>query len=353
MRVLDSFDQYLVSEDTKLLDAMSALDNNAKKTLFVVKDGKLTASLTDGDIRRWILKSGDLNATVNQFAHYKPKTLKEASEAAFNELVDLYHVTVIPQVDDDDHIVAMLVAGDHIHDHADEKIDVPVVIMAGGAGTRLYPYTKVLPKPLIPIGEVPIVERIIQFFCQQGCHRFYMIVNHMKNMIKAYFNEAKGDYELTFIDEDVPLGTGGGLSLLKGLVQGTFIFTNCDTIININYADVVRQHREHGHVATMICSAQKTTIPYGVVHTTQSGQLDYLEEKPVLPMLINTGSYIVDSSLVDSMEKGERIDFPTCLARQMRQGGTVGIYPCKKDEFLDMGQFDQMEHMKHVLQIND
>lgn len=351
MKKLTEFSQYLIDESAPLLNAMEKLNQATYKSLFVLKDGRLVAALTDGDIRRWVLKSGDLNAPVSKFANYTPKSvLADRSEEA-KAIFKKYLISALPVVDADGKMIALLAPNDVAKY---KKLDVPVVIMAGGAGTRLYPYTKILPKPLIPIGDVPIIERIIDFFYIQGCHRFYMIVNHKKNMIKAYFNEIEHPhYELTFIDEDIPLGTGGGLSLLKGMLNESFILTNCDNIINVEFANAMKLHKDAGNAVTVLASVQKVVIPYGVLHVGEDGRLERMEEKPVLPHLINTGCYLVSPEVIESLTVNERIDFPTVITNQMEQGKTVGIYPINSEDFLDMGQFDQMERMKHVLHIED
>ena len=162
----------------------------------------------------------------------------------------------------------------HIKKHA-----LPVVIMAGGLGTRLYPYTKILPKPLIPVGEMPIVEHIIHRFADVGCSAFTMIVNYKKSMIKSYFNDLQKDYTVDYVDEDTPLGTGGGLSLLKGKVTQTFFLTNCDILIDADFGDIYQYHKEKGNVITMVCAVKHFTIPYGVVELGGDGDISGITRK--------------------------------------------------------------------------
>jgi len=351
MKQITDFSAYLIEESTSLLSAMEKLDQVAYKSLFVVREDKLVAAVTDGDIRRWVLKRGDLNAPVSEFANYSPKSVREDKREDAKAILKKHAINSLPVLDAEGKIIAILIRKEMVEY---PKLDAPVVIIAGGAGTRLYPYTKILPKPLIPIGDMPIIERIIDFFCKQGCSRFYMIVNHKKNMIKAYFNEVEHPhYQLTFIDEDIPLGTGGGLAFLQGMIHEPFIFTTCDNIINVPFADVMKLHKEEGNAVTVLSSVQKVVIPYGVLHLKEDGHLDHMEEKPVLPYLINTGCYLVDPQVIEALTPNERIDFPTVIQNQMNQGNAVGIYPINSEDFLDMGQFDQMERMKHVLHIED
>lgn len=354
MKILTDISPFLIADTTPLLDAMELLDKASYKVLFVTRDDALVGALTDGDIRRFILRNGDLTAEVSNVANQNPKYLTENDTHAAKAIMRKHQLALLPLVDERRHILSLFADKTKVTSFQNlPPIDVPVVIMAGGAGTRLYPYTKVLPKPLIPIGDVPIIERIIDFFYSQGCRRFYMIVNHKKNMIKAYFNEIERDYDLTFVDEDIPLGTGGGLSLLKGVLNETFILTNCDNIINVSFSDVLSRHQKAKNSITVLAAVQKIVIPYGVIHTKENGYIDHMEEKPVLPHLVNTGCYIVNPEVLDTLEDNTRIDFPTVITNQMEAEKLVGVYPIGSEDFLDMGQFDQMERMKHVLHISD
>ena len=186
-----------------------------------------------------------------------------------------------------------------------KKACAPVVIMAGGLGTRLYPYTKILPKPLIPIGEMPIVEHIIHRFADVGCSAFTMIVNYKKSMIKSYFNDLQKDYTVDYVDEDTPLGTGGGLSLLKGKVTQTFFLTNCDILIDADFGDIYQYHKEKGNVITMVCAVKHFTIPYGVVELGGDGDISGITEKPEMNFLTNTGVYVVEPSVIDGLAYNE------------------------------------------------
>ena len=221
----------LIEENNTILAAMEQLDIIATKVLFVHSNKKLVATLTDGDIRRWILKKGSLTAEIYKVANYSPRFLRESEKSLAQEFMKRYSLQAVPILDDENYVLNIYFWNGKEFCQKKEDIDIPVVMMAGGKGTRLFPYTKVLPKPLIPVGDLTIAELIIRQFCDCGCHDYYMIINYKKNMIKAYFNEIERDYNLCYVDEDKPLGTGGGLSLLKGRINETFILTNCDILI--------------------------------------------------------------------------------------------------------------------------
>lgn len=335
----------LISDKATIFEAMAALDKGARKVLFIVKGEKqLVASLTDGDIRRWILSKGSLEATVREVANYSPKSLNISKKYMVNEYMKKEEIQAIPLVDDENNILAIEFINEELP-FFDGDLNISVVINAGGKGTRLYPYTKILPKPLIPIGDTPISEHIINRFRKMGCTDFYMIVNHKKNMIKAYYNELEKDYNLTFIDEDIPLGTGGGVSLLKGLINSTFVLSNCDTIIVEDYKAIYDMHKKNNNTITMICSLKNLTIPYGVVDIGDQGAIQKLYEKPQMSFLTNTGCYIVEPNVIEDMVDGMSISFPDVVEKHKDKGNKVGIYPISEYRWMDMGQIDEMEKM--------
>lgn len=224
--------------------------------------------------------------------------------------------------------------------------------MAGGLGKRLYPYTKILPKPLIPIGEIPISEHIINRFNKYGCKEFFLIVNHKKNMIKAYYNEIEKDYSISYADEDEdkPLGTGGGLSLLKGKINSTFILSNCDILIKEDYEKIYNHHKVEKNLITMVCSLKHIKIPYGVINTNEKGEIEDMKEKPEISIFANTGMYIVEPEVLNLIEENKFVGFPDIIKRVMDEGKKVGIYPISENAWLDMGQLDEMEEMRSRLE---
>ena len=231
-----------------------------------------------------------------------------------------------------------------------KQADIPVVIMAGGLGTRLYPYTKILPKPLIPVGELPIVEHIIQRFRHYGCTDFKLIVNYKKNMIKSYLNDLEKDYQVTYVDEDRPLGTGGGLSLLKEKVEGPFFLTNCDVLVDADFGDIYKYHRNQNNLVTMVCAVKHFTIPYGVIELGQEGEISRITEKPEMNFLTNTGIYVVDDAVLDCIRDDEPIGFPDVIDACRKAGEKIGVYPVSENSWMDMGQLEELEKMRRRLE---
>lgn len=335
-----------IEEDKSILDAMRQLDKSARKILFVHREGKLLASLTDGDIRRWILKKGDLQMPIKYAANYAPKYLHEQQADQAARTMKEYGIDALPIVDHEQRMKRVVFANDFMQGHGAFDKEIPVVIMAGGLGTRLSPYTNILPKPLIPVGDYPIAEHIINRFGTYGCKQFYMIVNYKRNMIKAYFDELEKGYRLDFITEEKALGTGGGISLLKGKIKDTFILTNCDILIDDDLTKAYGHHVESGNMITMVCSLKNFTIPYGVVNIGEDGMIASMQEKPNMSFFTNTGCYFVEPKVIGDLEYNEPIDFPAIIEKYMKAGKRVGIYPIGEEAWLDMGQLDELEKMK-------
>lgn len=340
---------FLINENSTMIEAMVQLDRVAKKVLFVVSESGLVAALTDGDIRRWILKKGDLEVSVKEIANYKPRFLMEKEKYKAKRFMKELSIEAIPIVNQHNRIISIIFAHEESIRIRNE-LAVPVIIMAGGLGTRLYPYTKILPKPLIPIGEIPIVEHIINRFVENGCSEFYLVLNHKKSMVKAYFNDLESTYQVTYIDEEKPLGTGGGLSLLKGKIDSTFILSNCDILIDEDYQKILSFHQKQNNFITMICSMKRIRIPYGVVEISESGQIEEMKEKPELSFFVNTGMYVVDGRVVGELESDQEMGFPDIIEKYRNQGEKIGIFPISEKAWLDMGQLDELEIMRKRLE---
>lgn len=346
--------EFLIDEEATMIEAMQQLDKVAKKVLFVVREGHFVAAITDGDIRRWILKKGNLDAKIKNIANYSPKALVEEDKAKAKDFMKKYSIEALPILDKENNIISVVFWNDEeVDEEVEQKrrnLKVPVVIMAGGLGTRLYPYTKILPKPLIPIGEIPIVEHIINRFNKYGSDQFYLVVNHKKNMIKAYFNEIEKAYRVDYVDEDKPLGTGGGLSLLKGKINSTFILSNCDILIEEDYEKIYNYHKKEKNLITMVCSLKNIKIPYGVIEISETGEIENMKEKPELSFFTNTGMYIVEPKIIEELEEDKAIGFPDIIEQYKSQGEKIGIYPISENSWMDMGQIDEMEEMRRRLE---
>jgi len=339
--------KFIGFDSLTVLEAMQKIDKNASGILIIVNNNDvLLGCLTDGDVRRYLLSGGKLEDNVISAINQHPKYASSHEEAT--RLFHKKHYVAIPIVNDQKRVLSIYLGNGEI-ELPQISLNIPVVINAGGKGTRLDPYTKVLPKPLIPVGELPIIEHIMQRFQGYACSQFHIIVNYKKQIMKGYFAENDGKYDISWYDEEKPLGTGGGLTLLKGKLGETFFFTNCDNLLLSNYDSIIRFHREHHNMITMICAYKNIQIPYGVVEMGIDGVIEEMKEKPKFSFLTNTGIYVVEPEVLDDMKDGTAIGFPDVVEQQKAKGRNVAIYPVSENDWLDMGQLPELEAMRKKL----
>lgn len=336
--------KYIGSNSITLSEAMQAIDRNAGGILFLVDDEKrLFACITDGDIRRFLLSGGKMENSAASAANrgFKYATTLEEARALYHKK----NYVVIPVVDQAMRIVD-LYNGEGVVRKKRSPLNVPVVINAGGKGTRLDPFTRVLPKPLIPVGELPIIEHIMKEYLTYSCDEFHIIVNYKKSLMKAYFADNENNYNITWYDEEKPLGTGGGLSLLRGRFDSTFFFANCDALLTANYESMLKFHRDNKNVITMICAYKNMNIPYGVVEMGVNGSIENMKEKPLVSFLTNTGIYIVEPEVIDDIPDNTSIGFPDIIEMERQKGKKVAVFPVSENDWMDMGQLPELEKMR-------
>lgn len=339
---------YIVQEHTSVLDAAAAIDKGGRQTVFICDGMRLLAVLSDGDLRRYVLRAGDLRAPVSRVANYKPVSLRAGERSRAQALMRKLVIRAIPILNERGEIVAIEFF-DNFSVRRGAQLNIPVVIMAGGKGTRLAPYTDVLPKPLIPIGDKTITEHIMERFLAYGCDDFTMIVNHKKALVKAYFSEATPTGQLRFVEEQAFQGTGGGLKLLEGLVHDTFFMTNCDILVEADYEDILHHHRERGALITMVCALKKIKVPYGTVEMDGDGRPARLVEKPEYPLLTNTGLYVIEPEFVRRIPPGAIVHITELIQKLMDAGETVAVYPIGEAGWMDMGQIDELDAMRRKM----
>lgn len=339
---------YSGNEMLTVSEAMQKIDKNSIGILFLV-DAKniLKACITDGDIRRFLLAGGKMTGAVLEAANKNPKCAKSVDEAKA-----IYHkrnYVAIPIIDNNG-VLLDVYTGDIMQVEKQRKpLNIPVVINAGGKGSRLDPFTRVLPKPLIPVGELPIIELIMKEYQTYNCDEFHIIVNYKKDLMKAYFADNENKYNITWYDENRPLGTGGGLSLLRGKFNSTFFFANCDALLKANYENILQFHKENDNIITMICAYKNINIPYGVVEMGVNGTIEKMKEKPLMSFLTNTGIYIVEPQVIDDMEDGVAVGFPDIVEKERVKGRRVAVFPVSENDWMDMGQLPELEKMRMKL----
>jgi len=331
-------------------EAMRRLEETERRILFVVDpDLSLKGSLVDGDIRRWILAEGPLDAPVEKVCNPTPYCVDERHDlTALRKALLEKRISCVPVLDGGGRIVDVLF-WEELFDapaeaHSAALRDIPVVIMAGGRGTRLDPFTRILPKPLIPIGPKTIIELIIDSFVRHGAEAFQISVNYKARILKSYFEELSPPYAISYIEETKPLGTAGCLRLLQDRLHSPVFVTNCDILVKADYGEILEFHRRAGNRLTLVASLKHFRIPYGVVQIHNGGTLRQITEKPEYSHLVNTGMYVIEPEVLGLIPADEEFHFPQLIQRVAAEGGKVGVFPVGEGAWLDIGEWAEYKH---------
>lgn len=339
--------KYIVSDVSNIRSAIQQMDVGGIGFIAIVDtQDKIVGIVTDGDFRRAVLNGVSLNENVLKITnrnyeyfenwHSKKEILEYFESATVECLPILENKKLVDVV-----FYSDLLNEDNIEQPRKESISLPVIIMAGGKGTRLDPFTRILPKALIPIGEKPVIEIIMDEYAKQGMKTFYISVNSKSKMIKAYFSEQESDYKIIFIDENKPLGTAGALGLLKDKFSGPFFVSNCDVIVKNNYCDMLKFHNDGQYDLTVIGSMQHHIIPYGVCQFENGGLLKNIHEKPKYDFIVNTGMYLLNPLAVKYIPENVRIDMTDLINILQEKTRRVGVYPVSEKSWIDVGQLTE------------
>jgi dTDP-glucose pyrophosphorylase len=303
---------------------------------------KLLGTITDGDIRRFLLKNHNLKEVVNKAANLTP-FFSKVGEYLDSKTLEYYKI--VPILDSSNTVVDILTP-----QKTPKKTlgHVPLVINAGGIGSRLYPYTKVLPKPLIPVGENPIIDHIIESFVNYGVTSIKLILNYKKILIRSYIDDVWSRLNISYVEESKPLGTVGGLSLLDFSQSKSpfFVLTNCDVTIDHNLESIVDYHVKNKNEITVVSVIYEDKIPYGVLEVNGDSLLSTIHEKPNKSVLISAGIYIINTSLLSLMKTNTYLDMDVFLKKIIKKEYQVGVYPIQSDHWYDMGTIDGLTKMR-------
>lgn len=336
---------FLVPQTHTIRQAMEQLEKTEEKIVFVVDaDLRLVGSLTDGDIRRWILSDGDLQAQVLRVCNCNPHVAEEDFEVEQLRADMLAgNFGCVPVVNPSREIVRLVFWKELFQADGTARprvsLDLPVVIMAGGRGTRLAPFTNVLPKPLIPVGDRTVIEIIIDQFLAYGLNQFHLSINYKSKILKSYFEELAPSYSVSFLEEKEPRGTAGGLLPLYSPTSDQLIVTNCDIVIQANLADLVVFHIENKYDLTLVASLKDYRIPYGVCELEKGGSLDHITEKPQYSFLVNTGMYVVRRDRLNLIPENGVCDMTDFIEMVKKNGGRIGVFPIGENSWIDTGEW--------------
>lgn len=349
---MDKIQKNTISHTTPIREAVKKLDFDKLNSLFVIdKKKKVIGVFTMGDFRRAVFNGLDINSEIYYIINKKYEYLiegfsnKEAKQIFINN--DL--IIDIPVLDKNFKLKKIITRKKFNYSKLfinQSLKKIPVVIMAGGKGTRLDPFTRILPKPLIPFGNDPILKIIMDYFNKFGSNKFYISINEKGNMIKAYFHDQKTNYNLQYIEEKKPLGTAGSIKLLKNKLKKTFFAVNSDIIIYSNYPSILQFHKTHNYDLTIISSMRAHVIPYGVCELSNSGKLIDINEKPEYNFLVNTGFYVVEPKVLDLIPNNKKFDMIQLINKAKKKGMNVGVFPVSENSWVDVGQWS--EYRKNI-----
>jgi len=338
-----------ILEGKTIEEAVKQMDDTKLKILFVVdKGGRLLGTITNGDFRRWYLAGHRLDQDIKHLYNKTPKRVSDDYDLEeVKRFMVIQRLEAMPIVDKRNMLIDALFWEDIFGSRyrvVEKKLKVPVIIMAGGEGTRLSPYTKILPKPLIPIGDKPVVEVIIDKFAEFGCENFCLLLGYKGAMVQSYFDNANVNYKPTYLFEDEPSGTAGALRLLKpSAVGGSFFVSNCDIIVDADYTDIYDFHETNSCDITIVGAMRHFVIPYGVLEIKNGGSMDNLIEKPKYDLLVSTGMYVLRGSVLSSVPTKGIFHFTDMIDKVRAKGGVVKVYPVSEKSWLDIGQLELLK----------
>lgn len=349
---IDRIQNRVIAPNCTLLAAMKKMDEIKMKILFVFSRNHFEGILTLGDLQRAIIKGAQLTEGVSSIID-RDKIYASKGECieSIQSKMAAIRAECMPVIQDNE-LVDVYFWEDLFEQPVSDKkplINLPVVIMAGGKGTRLKPITNVIPKPLVPVGDKTILEVIMDQFEGIGCHKFYMSVNYKADMMKYYLSQLDHKYDIEFFMEDKPLGTIGSVALLKGKITTPFIVSNCDSITDQDYRDVYDYHINNHNDMTIVTMIKNFKIPYGVIETGEDGLMVNLKEKPEQTYQVNTGVYILNPGCIDEIPYGEFFHVTHLMEKIKSRGGRVGCFPVSENSWHDMGEWPEYLKMIKVL----
>ena len=338
----------IIRENDKIILALQKLKKSGKKCLVVLdKNNTLLGTLSDGDLRKKILSSGDIKGKIKNIYNKKPyfvfnNDLKNKKKILNTMLKKKFDLVPLVEKNSKKFIKAIFYENIFVSKKKTrKKINTPVVIMAGGKGTRLKPFTDILPKPLMPISNKTVIEKIISNFETQGFWNFIITINHKAEILKAYFKELNLKGRIKIIEEKKPLGTAGSLSMLSNM-KSKFILTNCDNIYNFEYVDILKEHKKNNNNLTIAVATKKMKIPYGICKFSK-GRLKEIKEKPNYSFLVNTGIYILDKSIPNLIKKNKNTNMDQLLNLLIAKKKRIGAFEIKENQWSDTGQWNELK----------
>ncbi len=335
--------QISVRPDQTIRETLEVIDEGAVQIAIVVNEhDQLEGVATDGDIRRGILDDLDLDAPVASIMNEDPITARpQEDRQSLIDTMQARRIHQVPLVDYQGQVVGIEVLDDLLETEARPN---PVVLMAGGLGTRLRPLTEDCPKPLLEVGDKPILETILEGFIAHGFHRFYLSVNYKAGMIEDYFGDGSDwGVDISYVHEEKRLGTAGPLSLLPERPEETMIVMNGDLLTKLDFAYLLDFHRKHEVAATMCVREHETQVPYGVIETDDE-YMEGIVEKPTERYFVNAGIYVLEPETLEYVPKNEFFDMPDLFERLIEERREATVFPVR-EYWQDVGRKEDFQRV--------
>lgn len=339
-KIQPTWESALLPLGSTIQQAIQSLEDSRKQIVLIIAEGnKLVGTLTDGDIRRAFIKGLGLKSLVDQAANFKPLIVPpEISCEHVLQIMQINKVHQLPIVDD-----SGVVIGLHVWDSmiAPSVVDNIMVIMAGGRGFRLRPYTDCCPKPMLEVNGKPILQHIIERAAINGFRNFVISLHYLGEVIVEHFGDgSKFGVQISYLREDIPLGTAGCLSLLSKKNDQPFIITNGDVLTEINYKEILDYHIKYDAQATMAVRQYQIQNQYGVVQINGI-EIDGFEEKPIYSSYVNAGIYVLNTSVCQYLEHNQYCDMPMLFERIKQDLGRTIVYPMH-ESWIDLGRHEDL-----------
>lgn len=321
--------------NSTLQEAIENLNKSSSKIILIVdQNDKFKGTVTDGDIRRALLKNLNLKNSINDVINYNPLTVEKNLDIKLvKELMEKNKIQQIPIINKKNEILGL-----HLWDELSNPIlrDNYMIIMAGGKGTRLLPYSQNISKTMLNVGGKPILHRIIDKAKKDGFRNFIISVNHLSETIESYFKDGtKFDVNITYIKEEESLGTAGALSLIKNIPNNDFIVTNGDVLVDLKYSEILEFHKKNNCCATMAVKPHEIQNPFGVVK--MSGiDITNIEEKPIYQSYINAGVYALSPKSLKYLEKNVFCNMTTLFEKIKNSMERISGFPIL-EYWIDIG----------------
>ena len=336
---MNEIDKFTIFHNEKISSAAAGLEKLIELSLppvlvVVDKYDILKGTITDGDIRRYLIRNNNLDDIVLNAMNNTPFSIRTEEEVTKEQLKNL---KVVPVIDGLSKVIDIVYISSK--SRSTNIANTNVVINAGGLGKRLYPYTKLIPKPLVRVNHIPMIDHVINSFISYGFKNFKVILNHKKEMIINHLNYKGSSINIEFIVEDEPFGTIGGLGLINEITN-PFILTNCDILVNHDPTLLLEFHTKNNHDLTVVSSTYENTIPYGVLSINDKGIIESVIEKPSKNHFVSTVLYVINKELLDLIPNKKRLDMDEFIRSLLKSKIPVGIYPIEHQQWSDMGTIE-------------